>query len=140
MAGSEIRVSRVLAGPPDIVWRALTESALIAEWLMPNDFKPEVGHTFTMRTKPGPGFDGVVNAEVLELEPEQRMVWKWVGGPIDTTVEFTLEPEGDGTRLTVRQAEFRGFKAKAVSAILYLGWRKILGSVIPGVLAKLRAE
>lgn len=140
MAGSEIRVTRVLAGPPDIVWRALAERELIAQWLMPNDFEPRVGHAFTMRTKPGPGFDGVVQAEVLELEPERRMVWKWVGGPIDTTVEFTLEAEGDGTRLTVRQAEFRGFKAKAVSAILYLGWRKILGTVMPGVLATLRAE
>ena len=41
---------------------------------MPNDFSSKVGHVFTMQTKPGPGFDGVVRCEVLELDAPHVMV------------------------------------------------------------------
>jgi uncharacterized protein YndB with AHSA1/START domain len=34
-----IVVERDLPHPPEKVWRALTQSALVAEWLMPNDFE-----------------------------------------------------------------------------------------------------
>ena len=34
-------VERDLPFPPERVWRALTDSVLIADWLMPNDFLPE---------------------------------------------------------------------------------------------------
>lgn len=30
-----------------------------------NDFEPRIGHRFQFRTEPAPGFDGVVNCEVL---------------------------------------------------------------------------
>jgi uncharacterized protein YndB with AHSA1/START domain len=45
---------RLMPHPPEKVWRALTQPALIAQWLMQNDFKPEVGHRFTFRAKPQP--------------------------------------------------------------------------------------
>ncbi|MEQ4718480.1 SRPBCC domain-containing protein [Nonomuraea sp. B19D2] len=43
------------------MWRALTEPELVARWLMPNDFKPQVGHRFTFTTEPKPqvGFDRI---------------------------------------------------------------------------------
>lgn len=47
-----IVVEREIRHPPEKVWRALTESELIASWLMPNDFWAEVGHRFTFRTRP----------------------------------------------------------------------------------------
>jgi uncharacterized protein YndB with AHSA1/START domain len=50
-----VRVDEFLAHPPARVWRALTDPDLLARWLMPNDFRPEVGHTFTFRTDPRPG-------------------------------------------------------------------------------------
>lgn len=34
---------------PESVWRALTNSAALAEWMYPNDFEPRVGHQFTFR-------------------------------------------------------------------------------------------
>jgi hypothetical protein len=46
---------------------------------------------FTFRTKPGPGFDGVVRCRILEREPPSRMEWSWCGVPIDTVVRFDLE-------------------------------------------------
>ena len=33
--------------PPEKIWRALTQGALLEEWLMKNDFQPVVGHSST---------------------------------------------------------------------------------------------
>ena len=51
-----------LAQPRELVWRALTDRATLAEWMFPNDFEPRVGHRFTFRVPPNPaaGFDGLV--------------------------------------------------------------------------------
>ena len=55
-----IEVDQFVGRPVEQVWRALTDPDLLARWLMPNDFKPVVGHQFTFRTEPVPqhGFDG----------------------------------------------------------------------------------
>ena len=58
--------------PREQVWRAITDSTTLAEWMFPNDFEPRVGHHFTFRVPPNPkvNFDGlVVHCEVLECEP-----------------------------------------------------------------------
>ncbi|MEV5558283.1 SRPBCC domain-containing protein [Nonomuraea wenchangensis] len=97
-----IRLDQFIAHPPAKVWRALTEPDLIAKWLMPGDFRPEVGHRFTFRTAPqkSVGFDGVVHCEVLELEPERLLKLSWGDGKnADWTVTWRLEPEGRGTRM-----------------------------------------
>lgn len=97
-----IETDAFLPHPPAAVWRALTEPALLARWLMPNDFAARVGHRFTFRTTPalGAGFDGVVHCEVLDLQPEALLKISWRGGPgLDTTVTWRLVPEGRGTRL-----------------------------------------
>jgi uncharacterized protein YndB with AHSA1/START domain len=39
-------IERVFAHPPEKLRRALTESSLLAQWMMSNDFEPVVGHTF----------------------------------------------------------------------------------------------
>jgi uncharacterized protein YndB with AHSA1/START domain len=132
-----IRINVEYSHPPERVWNALTSSEAIAEWLMPNDFEPRVGHRFTMRTEPAPGFDGIVHCEVRELEPHRRMVWSWRGGPIDTTLTFELEPTPRGTRLRVCHAGFRGLKAYLVSLILGSGWRTIYRRKFPALLDRL---
>ncbi|PSL06838.1 uncharacterized protein YndB with AHSA1/START domain [Haloactinopolyspora alba] len=103
-----IRVDEFLPHPPQKVWRALTDSELMARWLMPNDFVLRVGHRFTFRTDPMPavGFGGVCHSEVLDFEIERMLRIAWRAAPedqssLDSTVTFTLEPEGTGTRLFV---------------------------------------
>ena len=39
-------VEREMPHPPEKIWRALTQSHLIEEWLMKNDFKPDMGRRF----------------------------------------------------------------------------------------------
>jgi uncharacterized protein YndB with AHSA1/START domain len=46
---TSIRVDQFLPHPPGKVWRALTDPELIAQWLMPGDFRLEIGHRYTMR-------------------------------------------------------------------------------------------
>ncbi len=120
---SSIVVDYELAKPPAQVWRALTEPKLLASWLMDNDIEPVVGHRFTFRAKPMPGWDGTVQCEVLEVEPLQKISYSWRGADIDTVVTWTLSgtPSG-GTHLHL---EHTGFKAKDAMALdgLGNGWR-----------------
>lgn len=133
-----IAVDQFLAHPPSTVWRALTDSAMLARWLMPNDFVPRLGHRFTFTTDPHPaqGFDGVVHCEVLALDPEHSLRWAWRGGRLDTTVTWTLVPEGRGTRLFLEHAGFDPddpVQARTFT-ILRGGWRS---RVMPALAASL---
>lgn len=134
-----IEIDRTYPHPRERVWRALTDPELLARWLMPNDFEPRVGHRFTFRTDPGPGFDGVVHCEVTEIEEPRLVAFTWVGGPLDTRVRFTLEEVPGGTRLQVEHSGFRGLKAWLVSRILKAGSRTIYGRKLPAVLESMDA-
>jgi uncharacterized protein YndB with AHSA1/START domain len=131
-----ITVDQFLAHPPTTVWRALTDSDLLARWLMPNNFAPIVGHHFTFRTEPQPayGFDGLVRCQVLELDPDHRMRWSWRGGRLDTTVTWTLVVEGRGTRLFLEHAGFDPDDPaqRQTLTILRGGWRS---HVLPALAA-----
>ncbi|MER6583279.1 SRPBCC domain-containing protein [Nonomuraea sp. NPDC001023] len=97
-----IRLDEFLKHPPAKVWRALTDPELMARWLMPNDFRLEVGHRFTFTTQPrkAVGFDGTVHCQVLEFEAEKLLRISWSDRKqADWTVTWRLVPEGRGTRL-----------------------------------------
>jgi uncharacterized protein YndB with AHSA1/START domain len=103
-----------LAAAPDVVWRALTESDLLARWLMANDFEPTVGHKFTFQANPAPNWDGIVHCEVLEVDEPHRLAYAWRGGAgeyaLDTVVTWTLTPDGSGG--TLLHLEHAGFLPK----------------------------
>jgi uncharacterized protein YndB with AHSA1/START domain len=93
------------------VWEALTDRALLAEWLHPNDFEARVGHRFSFHVpaKPEVNFPGlIVQSEVLELEPPAKLVLAWnAADPVaDTRVSFRLEADGPGTRLYLEHSGF----------------------------------
>lgn len=118
-----------LAQSPEVVWRYLTTSELIAQWLMKNDFKPEVGHKFNLHTMPMKafGFDGVVYCEVLEIVPMQKLVYSWRGGnngkiSLDSVVTWTLTPNGAGTTLHLQHSGFKGIKNLMAYMSMNAGW------------------
>jgi uncharacterized protein YndB with AHSA1/START domain len=80
MTTKSIIAERWTPEPAETIWRALTDSALIAEWSTGNDFASEVGRGFRFRAKPVPGWSGVTNCEVLEVEPPRRLVYSWGDG------------------------------------------------------------
>ena len=75
-----IRFEKEFDHPPEKIWKLISDSNLLAEWLMENDLKPVVGHRFNFRTKPAPGFDGVVHCEILEVIVNKKLVYSWAGG------------------------------------------------------------
>ena len=134
----------LLPQPREQVWRAIANSAALAEWMFPNDFEPRVGHQFTFQVPPNPqrNFDGlVVRCEVLECEPPSRLAFTWSAGGLEgTRVSFRLEPDGQGTRLFLEHSGFDLAQAWGKQAFrgAELGWEKMLGQ-LPGVAAGLTA-
>lgn len=134
----DLRFEFVYPYPPERVWRALTDPKALAEWLMENDFEARMGHEFQFRTKPAPGFDGIVRCKIVELDPPKRLSYSWEGGGMSTKVTFALEAVPGGTRLRLEHKGFEGVKAMMVSFILGSGWRKkILRTSLPAALARL---
>jgi uncharacterized protein YndB with AHSA1/START domain len=133
----DIVIEKLLAHPPERVWRALTDSRVIAEWLMENDFEPRVGHKFQFRDRPRPGWDGIAHCEVLTCEAPRKLSYSWRGGPIDTVLTLTLEPAAGGTRLLLEHRGFAGLPAVMVSFMMGAGWKKILRKRFPELVARL---
>jgi uncharacterized protein YndB with AHSA1/START domain len=123
--------------PPEVVWRALTERDALAAWLMENDFAPRLGHRFRFRARPVGGWDGIVESEVLELDPPRRLALLWRSNLLDTRVTFTLEPAAGGTRLRLVHSGFQGVRGALLRYVLGSGWKGMVRTAIPGVAAKL---
>lgn len=103
--------------PPDRVWRALTTAGDLGAWFqvsIEGEITP--GAELWMTSK-YPGYEGQrFIVKVTEMTPPRRFAWQWHPGAVDpavdysrepwTTVTFTLEPSGRGTRLTVSETGF----------------------------------
>jgi uncharacterized protein YndB with AHSA1/START domain len=125
----EINIERFYPCTIEKVWNAIATAEALSEWLMPTDFKLEKGHEFTFRTKPQPGFDGIVRCKVIDFEIPTRLIYSWQGGPLKkaTTVEFVLQSTQDGTMLYFRHSGFEGFiNQYIVRFILGKGWKDLL--------------
>src|SRR5882672_1620934 len=134
----DLRLEREYDHPPALVWEALTDPAALGEWLMPTfDFAAEAGREFTFKTRPQPGWDGVVQCRVLEVVPERVLRFTWRGGNLDTEVAFRLAPTPSGTRLVLEHTGFEGLRAVIISTFLGGGWGKMLRERLPRVLARL---
>ena len=122
--------------PPEKVWRALTEPALLAEWLLPVvDLELEPGAAFTLKAQPQPGWDGIVNCRFLEIEAHRKLSYSWVVGDIDTVVTFTLTATASGTRLSLVHSGFRADQKQNLGGARY-GW-KMMGGKLVDLLARI---
>jgi uncharacterized protein YndB with AHSA1/START domain len=124
---------------PKKVWRALTDPALLAEWLLPViDLTLEPGAAFTFKTQPYPGWDGTVNCKMLEIEEQKKISYAWVVGGemgLNTVVTFTLEPTAAGTRLSLVQSGFTPEQKQNFGGARY-GW-KMMGDKLVNLLGRL---
>ncbi len=122
-----VTVERSFAHPPAKLWRALTQPHLIADWLMANDFDLTLGHRFQLKGEWG----GVLDCEVLAIEPERRLSYTWDFANDDpnyalkSVVTFTLTPTADGTHLRMEQSGFRPDQKQA-SGGARMGWAAFL--------------
>lgn len=124
-----IRRELKFAQSPETVWRSLTDSAALAEWMYPNDFEPRVGHRFTFRVPPKPHLpEGlIVRCEVLQCDPPTELVFTWVVADfLNTRVTYRLEPDGTGTRVLF---EHSGFEQQGALTGAESGWKAMHGKL-----------
>jgi uncharacterized protein YndB with AHSA1/START domain len=116
---------------PDKVWRALTDPALLAEWLLPTiGFKLQPGTAFTLKAPQAyPGWDGTVQCEMVEVEPLRKLKYTWTVPFLDTVVTFTLKPTPAGTHLTIVQSGFTAQQNRESGGARY-GWKMMGGRLI----------
>ena len=121
-------IEKELPHPVGKVWRALTQGALIKEWLMDNDFQPEVGHKFKFRSTPMPNWNGIIDSEVLVIEPNKKLSYSWNSMGLVSTVVWTLVATSAGTLLRMEQSGFRPDQEANFQGANY-GWQKFIGGL-----------
>ncbi len=127
-------VEREIPHPAEKIWRALTQPHLIEEWLMKNDFKPAVGYKFQLRSDPQPGWNGIVDCEVLVVEPNKTLSYTWgsgdAKGAITSVVTLSLKPTPTGTLLRMEQSGFgSGPGQERYYQGAKYGWEMFLGKL-----------
>ena len=121
---------------PEKVWRALTDPALLSEWLLPvADLQLDPGAAFTFKTQPYPGWDGTVSCRFLEIEPLRKLSYTWDVPFLETVVTFTLTPTASGTRLSLVQSGFKADQKRESGGARY-GW-KMMGGKLTDLLARI---
>jgi uncharacterized protein YndB with AHSA1/START domain len=132
------RIERILdlAHPPKAVWTAITTAEGLGTWF---------GNEATIDLRPGgaaamrwtDGATASMRVERVEEPSVFGFTWRIQGLPEDdprrTYVEFTLEPVGDGTRLTVVETGFAQLTAAGHSAAFggnSEGWLRELDELV----------
>jgi uncharacterized protein YndB with AHSA1/START domain len=110
---TRIVITRRLAAPPPLVFRAHTEPALIRRWMLGPDgwtmphchSDPRPGGTFRFDWSNGQGHSFYATGEYLDLTPSSRIVHverMFLPDPTpDSHVETRFDPDGTGTHLTM---------------------------------------
>jgi uncharacterized protein YndB with AHSA1/START domain len=135
-----IVVDEVLPHAPETIWKTLTTGELIRRWLlMPSTgFEAVKGQRFTLQTTPAGAWDGAIRCQVLEVRPNERLVYAWQGGhadnvgygaPLDTIVTWTLSRVENGTRVRLVHSGFVLPRNETAFRNMRDGWSKVVRNV-----------
>lgn len=136
------RIDRTIEiqAPPERVWRALTNAKELSTWFQVKiEGEIAAGNEVWMEAT-HKGHQGIrFRVLFVELTPPKRFAWQWHPGAVDpnvdysseprTTVTFTLEPSGSGTRLTLAETGFNEIslaRRAKVFADNTRGWTEVL--------------
>lgn len=132
----DIVVDEVFPHPPETIWKALTTGELIARWMMAAEgFEAVAGNRFTYRTKPAGAWDGLIRCEVLDVQPNQCLVYSWKGGhernvgygsKLETVVTWTLSHVEGGTRVRVVHSGFDLPRNETAYQNMSDGWKTVI--------------
>jgi uncharacterized protein YndB with AHSA1/START domain len=119
-----IQLDHFYAFSPAQVWKALTDPELHARWWAAGDVRPLVGHRFHLDM----GKWGRQPCEVLEVEPERLLKYRFATSTIDTIITWRLVPERGGTRLMLTHEGFDLETPMGRQALegMAPGWPKVL--------------
>ncbi len=135
-----IIVDEIYPHAPQIIWKALTNGALIERWIMmvPTGFAAVAGKEFTFKTTPAGAWDGFIRCKVLEAVANEKLVYSWksgdaanegYGAPLDTIVTWTLAPSKSGTRLKLVHSGFVLPRNEGAYRNMGEGWRRIVKTI-----------
>lgn len=144
----EIRHAWFFPHPVETIWEFLTDSELLSQWLMKNDFKPVVGHQFSFKASPAPAieFDGNVYCKVLEISEPKKLSYSWKFGPgtgemiIDSLVIWTLTPKNDGTELLLVHSGFTDLRQVPAYDAMNAGWQANINKIYGLIATKEKNE
>lgn len=136
----DIIVDEVFPHAPEVVWKTLTTPELMARWLSmtPIGFEPRPGNRFTYQTTPAGAWDGVIQCEVLEVIPNERLVYTWRGGHeanvgygsrLETVVTWTITKADGGARVRLVHSGFRMPRNATAFKNMSEGWKKVVQNV-----------
>jgi hypothetical protein len=92
----------------------------LSRWYLDNDFRPVVGHRFTLHATPETGLEGPLYGKVLFVDEPYQLIYSFSGSFLkqETTVTWTLVPDGAGTRLVLHHTGFTGLSDAALSSVM----------------------
>jgi uncharacterized protein YndB with AHSA1/START domain len=137
---TEIRLEFYFAHPVERVWRAMTESRLLATWLAENNLVPRPGQQFRMRPDGLGGLDGVINADVIEVIEHRRLDMIWRADDMHLGVTWQLRAEPDGTTVEVIQTGYLGVHGNSRRDALRRSYEEAFDTRLRDVLAGLADE
>lgn len=139
MPDNTVRIHRIIAAPPERVYRAFVDADAFARWLPPNGFTAKVhqmdarvGGTYKMSfTNFTSGNSHSFGGEYLELVPHERIRYTatfddpGLPGRMQTTI--TLKAVSCGTEMTAVQD---GIPEVIPVEQCYLGWQESIESLM----------
>jgi uncharacterized protein YndB with AHSA1/START domain len=138
-----IERSIAIAAPVERVWRALTDHEEFGAWFRVRLEGPFVLGEVSRGRITYPGYEHLEwEARVVAMEAPYLFAFTWHPYAVDpdrdysaepqTRVEFRLEPDGEGTALTVTESGFESIPAERRDEALRMntgGWEAQVGNV-----------
>lgn len=110
-----LSLSRVLAAPPEQVFRAFTDPNWYSQWWGPEgtdsevtQLELEVGGSYRVKMNLPDGNVAVMYGTYREIDPPRLLSYSllWEGEGAETLVTLELEPHADGTELILTHEGF----------------------------------
>ncbi|WP_373000489.1 SRPBCC family protein [Marinobacter sp.] len=94
-----VRLDREVAHLPETVWKMLTDSVCLAEWLAPGTLDARPGG----RVQLDFGNSGTpIDCRIKDCQPHRRLAYSWSCGEApERPLVWELEPIDEGTRLSL---------------------------------------
>ena len=135
-APATLTIQRLLPGPADLVWAALTENDLRRQWLAAGEMEMRTGSSFELVWRndelsdpPAERPEGFkeeyrMQSRITELDQPRKLSMTWDGSG---EVTFELEPQGRKVLLTVIH---RGLSNRATLLAISAGWHMHLDILV----------
>jgi uncharacterized protein YndB with AHSA1/START domain len=125
----------LIEAPVDVVWSVITDPSHLVHWWSEQaelDLRPGGAGEFTFTNREGQRVTAPLRIEAVE--PGRRFVYRWSQPEGEephagnsALVEFTLEPEGEATRLRVRESGIADLpRAEAYHDDHSQGWSRFM--------------